>query len=100
MALMGGILGGVALLALLLRIFDTAAILPGLMGIAGLGITGTLVTLIILRDGRRLGHCGLPLLVRFVLRGQRAANREGFWPIFRELHRRSFTELEGPAAMS
>jgi hypothetical protein len=63
MALMGGILGSVALLTLLLGIFDTAAVLLGLMGIAGLAIAGTLVTLIILRDGRRFGHCGLPLWV-------------------------------------
>ena len=54
MALVGGVLGSVALLTLLLGIFDTAAILLGLMGIAGLGITGTFVALIILRDRRRL----------------------------------------------
>ena len=51
-ALVRGILGGVAGLALLLRILDVAAALLDFMGIAGFRVAGALVTLIVLRNGR------------------------------------------------
>ena len=60
---MGGVLHGIALLSLLLGVFDMAAALPDLVGIAGPWITFTLVALIVRRHGRRLGHGWLRLLL-------------------------------------
>jgi hypothetical protein len=55
-ALMGGILRSVALLSLFSGIFDMAAAFLDLVRIAGFGVTGALVALIIRRHGRGLGH--------------------------------------------
>jgi hypothetical protein len=56
-ALMSGVLGRIARLSLLSGVLDVAAALLDLMGIAGFGIAGTLVALIVRRHGRGFGHC-------------------------------------------
>jgi hypothetical protein len=55
-ALMGGVLGGIAGLSLLSRILDMIAALLDLMSIASFGIAGALMALIVRRHGRWLGH--------------------------------------------
>ena len=67
---MSGVLRGIASLSLLSRVFDVAAALLDLMGIAGFGITGALVALIVRRHGRGFSHCWL----RYRTIGQRAVN--------------------------
>jgi hypothetical protein len=58
-ALMSGILRSIAGLSLLSGILDMAAAFLDLMGIAGFGITGARVALIVRRHGRGFGHCWL-----------------------------------------
>jgi hypothetical protein len=77
-ALMSGVLRGIASLSLLSRVFDVTAALLDLMGIAGFGITGPLVALIVRRHGRGLGHCWLRCACHRTTRGE----REGFFSIF------------------
>jgi hypothetical protein len=55
-ALMGSVLGSIAGLSLLSRIVDMITALLNLMRIAGFGITGALMALIVRRHGRWLGH--------------------------------------------
>lgn len=78
-ALMSGVLRGIASLSLLSRVFDVAAALLDLMGIAGFGITGALVALIVRRHGRGFGHCRLHCACHRTTRGE----HEGFFSIFR-----------------
>jgi hypothetical protein len=68
---MSCILRGIPGLALLSGILDMDAAFLDLMGIAGLGITGALMALIVRRYGWGLGHLLAPLLLGA---GQRAAN--------------------------
>jgi hypothetical protein len=69
-ALMSGVLGRIARLSLLSGVLDVAAALLDLMGIAGFGIAGTLVALIVRRTGG-----GLAIVDSVVLAtGQRAVN--------------------------
>jgi hypothetical protein len=58
-ALMSGVLRGIASLSLLSGVPDVAAALLDLMGMAGFGITGPPVALIVRRHGRGLGNCRL-----------------------------------------
>src|SRR4051794_27881182 len=81
-ALMSGVLRGIASLSLLSGVFDVAAALLGLMGIAGFGITGPLVALIVGRHGRGLGHCWLRCgWLRCACHRTTRGEREGFFSI-------------------
>src|SRR3954465_433788 len=83
-ALMSGVLRGIASLSLLSGVFDVAAALLDLMGIAGFGITGPLVALIVGRHGRGLGHCWLRCgWLRCACHRTTRGEREGFFSIFR-----------------
>jgi hypothetical protein len=81
-ALMSGVLRGIASLSLLSGVFDVAAALLDLMGIAGFGITGPLVALIVGRHGRGLGHCWLRCgWLRCACHRTTRGEREGFFSI-------------------
>jgi hypothetical protein len=79
-ALMSGVLRGIARLSLLSGVLDVVAALLDLMGIAGFGITGALLALIVGRHGRGFGH----LLAPLCLPPDNARRTLGFLPDFPE----------------